>query len=135
MIAPALAGNVLGTECGQFVMAEWRDQGGTPGEKRPIAPRHVHHSDNEAWYVLEGILMFEIGGDEVEARAGSAVLAPPGTPHSYWNPSAAPARYVIVMTPKIHRLIQAIHAMPVRSREALREVFEAHDSTLLPDKP
>ena len=83
--------------------------------------------------MLEGTLMFEIDGDEVEARADSAVLAPAGASHTYWNPSAEPARYVIVMTPRIHQLIKAIHAMPVRTREALTAVFEAHDSILLPD--
>jgi mannose-6-phosphate isomerase-like protein (cupin superfamily) len=133
MIAPMLAGNVLGGDAGNFIIAEWRDAGGSPTERRLIAPRHLHRSDDEAWYVLEGTLMFEIGDDEIEARAGSAVLAPAGVKHTYWNPSAEPARYVIVMTPRINQLIKAIHAMPVRSREALAAVFEAHDSMLLPD--
>ena len=133
MIAPLLSGNLLGADGGQFVIAEWRDPGGTPGQRRLIAPTHVHHYDDEAWYVLEGTLMFRVGRDEVEARAGSGVLVPHGTEHTYWNPSGEPARYVIVMTPNIHRLIQAIHAMPVRTREALTAVFEEHNSTLLPD--
>jgi len=50
------------------------------------------------------------------------------------NPSKDPARYLIIMTPNIHHLIQAIHAMPVRTRDALAAVFEEHDSTLLPDQ-
>jgi mannose-6-phosphate isomerase-like protein (cupin superfamily) len=126
-------GNVLGGDVGNFIIAEWRDAGGSPDEKRLIAPRHVHRSDDEAWYVVEGTLMFEIGSDEVEAKAGSAVLAPAGASHTYWNPSAEAAQYVIVMTPRIHQLIKAIHAMPVRSREALGALLEAYDSTLLPD--
>ena len=133
MIAPPLAGNLLGTEDSQFVIAEWRDPGGVPGEKRLIAPTHVHHADDEAWYVLEGTLMFRIGEDEVEARAGSAIMVPQNKAHTFWNPSANPARYIIVMTPNIHRLIQAIHAMPVRSRDVLAAIFEEHNSTLLPD--
>ena len=133
MIAPPLAGNSLGSESDQFVIAEWRDPGGAPGQKRLIAPTHVHHADDEAWYVLEGTLMFRVGDAEVEARAGSAVMVPRGKAHTFWNPAADPARYVIVMTPNIHRLIQAIHAMPVRTREALAAVFEEHNSTLLPD--
>ena len=134
MIASPLAGNVLGAERGQFVIAEWRDPGGTRKEKRLIAPTHLHRADDEAWYVLEGALMFRIGNDEVEARAGSAVLVPAGTPHTYWNPSADPARYLIIMTANIYQLIQAIHAMPVRTPEALAAVFEEHNSTLLPDQ-
>lgn len=133
MIALPLAGNLLGADGGQFVIAEWRDPGGAPGQKRLIAPTHVHHSDDEAWCVLEGTLKFRVGDDEVEVRAGSGILVPHGKTHTYWNPAEEPTRYIIVMTPKIHRLIQAIHAMPVRSREALATVFEQHDSTLLPD--
>jgi hypothetical protein len=34
---------------------EWRDQGETSRE-RPIAPLHLHRSEDEAWYVLEGAL-------------------------------------------------------------------------------
>lgn len=133
MIAPPLAGNLLGADRGQFVIAEWRDPGGTPGQRRLIAPTHVHHSDDEAWYVLEGTLMFRVGDDEVEARAGSGVLVEHGKAHTYWNPAAEPARYLLIMTPNIHALIKAIHAMPVRSREALAAVFEEHNSTLLAD--
>lgn len=133
MIAPPLEGNPLGADTGQFVIAEWRDPGGAPGERRLIAPTHVHHSDDEAWYVLEGTLVFKVGDDEVEARAGSAVLVPRGKAHTYWNPATDAARYVIVMPQNIHRLIRAIHAMPVRTREALAAVFEEHDSTLLAD--
>lgn len=133
MVAPPLAGNLLGAESGQFVIAEWRDAGGVAGQKRLIAPTHLHHADDEAWYVVEGTLMFRVGDEEVEARAGSAVMVPRGKAHTFWNPAAEPARYMIVMTPNIHRLIRAIHAMPVRTREALAAVFEEHNSTLLPD--
>ena len=132
MIASPLAGNLLGADHGQFVIAEWRDPGGS-GPRRLIAPFHVHYADDEAWYVLEGTLMFRVGEDEIEAPAGSAVMAPRGQPHTYWNPSGAPARYVIVMTPNIHRLIRAIHAMPARTPETLAAVFAEHNSTLLPD--
>lgn len=132
-IASPLVGNILGADGGQFVIAEWQDPGGIPGKKQLIAPTHVHHADDEAWYVLEGKLMFRVGDDEVEAAAGSAVIVPRGTVHTYWNPSAEPARYIIVMTPTIHRLIQAIHAMPVRSRELLEKVFAQHNSSLVPD--
>ena len=55
------------------------------------------------------------------------------TPHLLES-SAGPARYLIIMTANIHQLIQAIHAMPVRTPEALAAVFEEHNSTLLPDE-
>lgn len=129
--ASLLAGETLGSVEGDFVIAEWRDAGGPPGPPRLIAPRHVHHSDDEAWYVLEGTLMVQRGKDEVEARAGAGVFVPRGTPHTYWNPGPGPLRYLLIMSANILRLIQEIHAMQERTPAALRAVFRKYDSELL----
>jgi mannose-6-phosphate isomerase-like protein (cupin superfamily) len=130
-IAPALAGNILGSPEEAFVIAEWQDAGGPPGPPRLIAPPHVHHRDDEAWYVLEGTLRVRLGDTEVEARAGSGVFAPRGTPHTYWNPGPKRVRYLLVMTSNIYRLIQEIHTRPDRSRPALEAVFRKYDSELI----
>jgi len=129
-IAPPLAGNVLGSGTGDFVVAEWQDVGGPPGPPRWIAPLHLHRNDDEAWYVLEGCLCVKMGDEEVEVRAGSGVLVPRGTPHTYWNPSSERVRYLLVMTPRIHRLIQEIHATTERSPAIMRALFEKFDSEL-----
>ena len=131
MIAPALAGNVLGSLGSGFVVAEWKDAGGPPGPPRWIAPLHLHSNDDEAWYVLEGALCIRRGDEVVEARAGSGVLVPRGTPHTYWNPGTGLCRYLLVMTPNIYGLIQDIHAMTERTPAALDSVFEKHDSVRL----
>jgi mannose-6-phosphate isomerase-like protein (cupin superfamily) len=131
MIAPPLAGNVIGSVGTSFVVAEWKDAGGPPGPPRWIAPLHLHRNDDEAWYVLEGTLCVRVGKDIVEANVGSAVLVPRGTPHTYWNPGSGLLRYLLIMTSNTYSLIQDIHAMKVRSPGALRAVFEQHDSELL----
>lgn len=51
-----------------------------------------------------------------------------GTPHSYWNPAAEPARYLLVMTPRIHRLIESLHS---GERNDWAQIFAEHDSELL----
>ncbi len=96
-----------------------------------IAPPHVHHHDDEAWYVLEGTLCVQVGENEVEARAGSGVLVPRGTPHTYWNPGPGPTRYLLVMTANIYQLIQGIHTMKERTPAALEAVFRKHGSELV----
>jgi mannose-6-phosphate isomerase-like protein (cupin superfamily) len=131
IIAPPLAGNVIGAVGDAFVIAEWRDPGGPPGPPRLIAPLHIHHHDDEAWYVLEGSLRLKVGEDEVEAHAGSSVFVPRGTPHTFWNPGPVPVRYLLVMTSNIFRLVQEIHAMHDRTPSALRAVFAKYDSELL----
>jgi mannose-6-phosphate isomerase-like protein (cupin superfamily) len=109
-----------------FVIADWTDPGTHPG--RPIAAPHLHRSDDEAWIVLEGRLGFRVGSEDVEVGAGESLLVSRGTPHSYWNPLPAPAHYLLVMAPQIHRLIEALHA---GDRSDFARIFEEHDSELL----
>ena len=124
----SLAGGELGGAASDFVIVEWTDSGETGWDW--IAPLHVHHADDEAWYVLEGVLRFRIGDEIYEAVPGSAVLAPKGTPHAYGNARRGePARYLLVMTPKIRALVQALHEPGASDYAA---IFRAHDSELLP---
>jgi mannose-6-phosphate isomerase-like protein (cupin superfamily) len=132
LIAPPLAGNVLGSVSASFVVAEWKDVGGgPPGPPRWIAPLHLHYKDDEAWYVLEGSLCVQVGDDVVEAHAGCAVFVPHGTPHTYWNSGPGLVRYLLVMTSNTYSLIKDIHAMADRSPAALAAVFQKHDSEFL----
>jgi mannose-6-phosphate isomerase-like protein (cupin superfamily) len=124
---PSLADGQLGGADGDFVIVEWSDAGESRWEW--IAPLHVHHDDDEAWYILEGVLRFRIGGETFEAGPGGAVLAPKGIPHAYGNVRRGQiARYLLVMTPKIRALVQALH-LPGASDYAA--IFRAHDSELL----
>ncbi len=109
-----------------FVVADWTDPGTHPG--RPIAGLHLHRSDDEAWIVLEGRLGFRVDEEEREVGAGGSLLVTRGTPHSYWNPASEPARYLLVMAPRIHGLIEALHA---GDRSDYAQIFEEYDSELL----
>ena len=113
--------------CDSFVIVDWTDPGTHPG--RPIAGLHVHHADDEAWIVLSGRLGFQVGEEQREVPAGESLLVERGTPHSYWNPAAEPARYLLVMTPRIHRLIEQLHA---GGSTDYARIFRDHDSELLP---
>ena len=130
-LAEPLAGRAIGSAENDFVIAEWRDAGAPAGPPRYIAPLHLHHRDDEAWYVLEGVLCVQRGDDVIEARAGSGVFVPRGTKHTYWNPSAQPMRYLLLMTGRIYRLIQDIHALEERTPATLRALFRKFDSELL----
>ena len=93
-----------------------------------IAPLHVHHADDEAWYVLAGRLGFRLDDEELSAGPGQAVLASRGVAHTFWNAGDEEARYLLVLTPRIAHLIDAIHAPGADIAAA----FAAHDSELLP---
>ena len=113
----------LGGPTDGFVIVRWKAEVGDHW----IAPLHVHHHDDEAWYVLSGQLEFQLGDDEVVAGAGSAVLARRGVPHTYRNAGETEAVYLLVMAPRIAHLIEAIH-QPGADIPAL---FQAHDSEIV----
>ena len=125
MDAPPLRDRRLEGE--DFVVVEWR-AGTDTSRERPVAGLHVHHEDDEAWFVLEGTLGFQVGDETVTAPAGSAVLVPKGTPHSYWNAGEIEARYVLVMSPRIAALVAELLS---GSGESYAEIFRRHASELL----
>ena len=53
--------------------------------KGPVAPPHVHDREEEAFFVLEGNLVFTLGDDDAELLAppGTYVYIPPGVRHSF----------------------------------------------------
>lgn len=46
-------------------------------------PLHVHHREDETFYVLEGEITFFIGDERIEANPGDLVFAPRDVPHAY----------------------------------------------------
>jgi quercetin dioxygenase-like cupin family protein len=61
-------------------------------------PLHRHEFD-EAFYVLEGELTFQLREQVGPAGPGTVTFAPRGVPHTLANLADAPARYLLVCTP------------------------------------
>jgi quercetin dioxygenase-like cupin family protein len=61
-------------------------------------PLHTHDFD-EAFYVLEGELIFQVEDALVTKGAGELSFAPRNVPHALANHSDAPARDALVCTP------------------------------------
>jgi mannose-6-phosphate isomerase-like protein (cupin superfamily) len=88
---------------------------------------HVHHADDEAWHVLEGTLTFRLRDKYVKAEAGTTVFVPAGVPHDYVE-SEGPARYLIILTPRLRELISALEEAP---REKHGEIMRRYESEIL----
>jgi quercetin dioxygenase-like cupin family protein len=59
------------------------------------SPLHVHHNEDEWFYVLEGELTIWVGGQTVVAPAGSFVFGPCDVPHTFIV-SSDEARFLLV---------------------------------------
>jgi quercetin dioxygenase-like cupin family protein len=64
----------------------------------PGPPLHMHDFD-EAFYMLEGELIFQVADELFTKRAGELAFAPRNVPHALANHSDADARYLLVCTP------------------------------------
>lgn len=62
------------------------------------APLHVHHREDEGFWLLEGSATFEVGGTIIEAEAGDYLFGPRDIPHRY-TVGAAGCRMLFIMTP------------------------------------
>lgn len=70
--------------------------------------RHVHEEADECIYVLHGRLRLQLGDETHDARTGSCVFIPRGTPHHFRNLGRDPASLLAVYTPSsgIERFIE-----------------------------
>ncbi len=62
-------------------------------------PPHVHSREEEGFFVLEGEITFQIGDDQIVAKAGNFANMPIGTPHSFKNKSNTTAKMLITISP------------------------------------
>jgi quercetin dioxygenase-like cupin family protein len=62
-------------------------------------PPHVHHREDECFYLLDGEMMFGRGDAAFVGGPGTAVFLPRGVPHVFKNVGDRPARFLLLVTP------------------------------------
>lgn len=62
-------------------------------------PLHVHHREDESFYVLEGEVTMRCGERTFRATAGSFVFLPRDVPHTFVVEGGVPARMLTLLTP------------------------------------
>lgn len=66
-----------------------------PGMEGPL---HVHHREDEAFWILEGDVTIEVGDTVIECHAGDYAFGPRDIPHRYTVGDAG-CRMLYIMTP------------------------------------
>jgi quercetin dioxygenase-like cupin family protein len=109
------------------------------------APLHVHHRDDEGFWMLEGSATFEVGDTTIEARAGDYIFGPRDIPHRYTAGDNG-CRMLFIMVPGGMEDVVRATSEPAASRtlppppdqeptaeemEALKAVIKEHGYELL----
>ena len=76
---------------GEFALWESEFKGG-PGP-------HIHHTDIETFYVLEGSVEFRLGEDVSVLAKGGFALIPRGQVHSFTTLGEDPAKLLVMVLP------------------------------------
>jgi mannose-6-phosphate isomerase-like protein (cupin superfamily) len=62
-------------------------------------PLHIHHREDETYYIVEGSLEVRLGDATVAARQGDYIRIPRGTAHTVRNVGERAARVLVTVAP------------------------------------
>jgi len=62
-------------------------------------PPHIHHFEDESFYILEGSATFQAGGQTIHVKPGDFIQIPRGTVHSLKNEGNVQARALVIISP------------------------------------
>jgi len=62
-------------------------------------PLHLHHDQDEFWYVLSGEYIFQVGSERFTGRRGDCLLGPRELPHAYAFTGIGDGRILVCFTP------------------------------------
>ncbi|AMR32567.1 hypothetical protein A0256_14610 [Mucilaginibacter sp. PAMC 26640] len=96
-------------------------------------PLHIHPAQDEAFYILEGELLFQLGDKQFHLFPGDTIFIPRNTSHAPAQLSEK-GRYLYFFTPagKMEDFFRALSALKqnATSAEAVR-IFESHDMRIV----
>jgi len=75
---------------------------------RHSPPLHVHTAEDELFHVLDGAFRFQVDGDQLWLEAGSFLLVPKGTPHTFRVESAGGRWFTVTTHSDFERFVRAV---------------------------
>jgi quercetin dioxygenase-like cupin family protein len=66
--------------------------------KGNVPPPHIHHREDETFYIVEGEMTVTVGGKKIKGTPGSVIFAPRGIVHSF-EINSERLRMLVLLTP------------------------------------
>ncbi len=68
------------------------------GEQGKVTPVHIHPASDETFYLLDGEILLDLGGERRKLSTGGVVVIPRGVPHAFMVTSSQ-TRMLTLQTP------------------------------------
>jgi quercetin dioxygenase-like cupin family protein len=62
-------------------------------------PSHIHETEDEMFYVLEGAITFQCGSETFDLEKGGFIFLPHGIEHAYTIPTEDTVRLLVITAP------------------------------------
>ena len=98
--------------------------------------RHIHHGEDETFFVMEGQFAFEADGKRMEAGTGDVLFVPKGTVHAFKNTGTTQGRLRYMFTPAgpVEAMFRAFHAADAKgdlTPEKMAEIAQDFDQSFV----
>jgi mannose-6-phosphate isomerase-like protein (cupin superfamily) len=97
-------------------------------------PRHVHHDQDEWFYVIQGEFAVEIGDEKFRLKPGDSAFAPRKIPHAWAHICDTPGTMITIASPAgtfETFLRDTTKQSTVPGESELARVFESHNMTVV----
>ena len=88
-------------------------------------PLHIHHLQNEVFYVVEGAYYFQVGDDKFHLAAGDSIFLPMKVPHA-WTQVSEKGKMTVLFQPagKMENFFLTVAALEKEpSKEEMAKIF------------
>ena len=87
-------------------------------------PPHVHHNEDEAFYLLSGQILAQVGDQQVEASAGAFLWLPRDVQHGFTVSNDGPCSMLVIASPSGFDRFVAEVGSPTTTTDRLPEPSE-----------
>ncbi len=92
-------------------------------------PLHIHHSQDEIFYIIEGKYKFQVGEDKYDMTTGDSIFLPRQIPHA-WTQVSDKGKMNVIMQPagKLENFFVTMAALDHEpGKEEIAKIFEEND--------
>jgi quercetin dioxygenase-like cupin family protein len=96
-------------------------------------PLHVHHSQDEIFYIVDGEYLFQVGDQRFQGKTGDCIFLPRKVPHA-WTQMSERGKMTVTFQPagKLEEFFLKLSEMThVPDQKEIASIFEEHEMSVV----